>query len=146
MKKQQPTTVKRAHGKATGRGVTWPELCAMALEFPGVQQGTSYGTPGLSVRKKFLARLKEDGDTVAIRVDFFDRDVLLEMDPAAFFLTDHYRAYPAMLVRLAQVRAEMLRALLEQAWRRQAPKALLARHATMPAEPPSRKARPSRKK
>ena len=89
------------------------------MNLPGVEQGTSYGTPALHVRKKFLARLKEDGETVAMRVDLADRDVLLELDPAAFYVTDHYRAYPAMLVRLKQVRLDLLERLLEEAWRRQ---------------------------
>jgi len=42
-----------------------------------VSQGTSYRTPALFFRKKLLARFKEDGDTVAIGVDFLDRDILL---------------------------------------------------------------------
>jgi hypothetical protein len=78
------------------------------------------------VRKKFLARLKEDGDSVAIKVDFTDRDVLLEAEPKAFYLTDHYRPYPAVLMRLSQVRPAMAMELLEQAWRRAAPKSLSA--------------------
>ena len=104
------------------RGTTWSTLCKLATKLPGVVEGTSYGTPALHVRKKFLARLKEDGESVAIKIDFADRDVLLELDPAAFYLTDHYRPYPAMLVRLSLVRRDLLVPLLEQAWRLQAPK------------------------
>ena len=113
-------------GNPAKRGTTWSKLCKLALELPGVTEGTSYGTPALHVRKKFLARLKEDGESVAIKIDFTDRDVLLELDPAAFYLTDHYRPYPAMLVRLKQVRLDLLPRLLEQAWRLQAPKSLVA--------------------
>ena len=108
------------------RGTTWSTVCKLAMELPGVEKGTSYGTPALYVRKKFLARLKEDGETVALRVDLFERDVLLELDRAAFYVTDHYRPYPAMFVRLKQVRLDLLQDLLEQAWRRQAPKSLVA--------------------
>ena len=93
------------------------------MELPGVEKGTSYGTPALHVRKKFLARLKEDGETVALRVDLFERDVLLELDRVAFYVTDHYRPYPAMLVRLKQVRVDMLQEILEHAWRLQARRA-----------------------
>jgi hypothetical protein len=114
------------------RGTTWAALCKLAMKFPGVELGTSYGTPALHVGKKFLVRLKEDGETVAIRVDFDDRDVLLELDPAAFYLTDHYRAYPAMLVRLSQVQLDMLERLLEQGWRRQATKRLLSEYELKP--------------
>lgn len=108
----------------------------MAARLPGVEQASSYGTPSLHVRRKFLARLKEDGETIAIRVDFQDRDVLLQLDPAAFFLTDHYRDYPAMLVRLGQVRPRLLAELLEEAWRRQAPKGLVARLAASSEQVP----------
>jgi hypothetical protein len=116
----------RKRGSPAKRGTSWSTLCKLATKLPGVEQGTSYGTPALHVRKKFLARLKEDGESVAIKIDFSDRDVLLELDPAAFYLTDHYRPYPAMLVRLRQVRVDLLEQLLEQAWRLQAPKSLLA--------------------
>ncbi len=109
------------------RGTTWAKLCRLALKLPGVTEGTSYGTPALHVQKRFLARLKEDGESVAIKIDFPDREVLLELDPVAFYLTDHYRPWPAVLFRLKAVRQDMLPRLLEQAWRFQAPKSLVAR-------------------
>jgi hypothetical protein len=98
------------------------------MKLPGVELGTSYGTPALRVRKELLVRLKEDGQSFVIMVDFADRDVLLEMDPAAFYLTDHYRPYPTMLVRLNEVRVDMIERLIEEAWRRQAPKSLSKDH------------------
>jgi len=109
------------------RGMTWSGVCKLAMQLPGVETGTSYGTPSLHVRKKLLARLKEDGETIAIRVGFDDRDVLLQLDPEAFYLTDHYRNYSAMLVRLKHVKLGMLEKLFEQAWRLQAPKSLVAK-------------------
>ena len=133
-------------GKTARRGTTWSKLCKLALKLPGVTEGTSYGTPALHVRKKFLARLKEDGESVAIKIDFSDRDVLLELDPAAFYLTDHYRPYPAMLVRLRQVRRDLLEQLLEQAWRLQAPKSLLAEATRDKIAGTSTAPRPSRRR
>ncbi len=117
---------KRRSAIAAGRGVTWRQLCELALSLPGVVQGTSYGTPALHVRKMLLVRLKEDGHTAVVRVEPTDRDVLLQADPDAFLLTDHYVGYPFMLVRLAQVRKDLLSELLEQAWRKVAPKRLVA--------------------
>ena len=116
-----------SRSSADKRGISWGQVCKMAMRLPGVEQGTSYGTPALHVCKRFLARLKEDGETVAIKIDFADRDVLLELDPAAFYLTEHYRPYPAMLVRLKQVPVGLFEEVLERAWRRQAPKTLAAR-------------------
>jgi hypothetical protein len=112
------------------RGTSWASVCRMALRLPGVTEGTSYGTPALHVSRRFLARLKEDGETMAIRMDFADRDVLLELDPTVFYLTDHYRPYQAVLVRLKKAPPSVVRRVLEQAWSFQAPKALVARGAS----------------
>ncbi len=98
----------------------------IALALPGVEEGTCYGTPAFRVRGKFLARLKEDGETLVVKIGFDEREILLAADPGTFYLTDHYRNYPSILVRLAAVRPEALAAVLEQAWRRLAPKRLIA--------------------
>jgi hypothetical protein len=121
-------TAKRSASRSLRPGTTWSRLCADACRFAGVVEGTSYRTPALFFRKKLLARLKEDGQTPAVRVDFLDRDVLLQADPRAFFLTDHYRAYPWVLVRLRVVPHEVACKLLEDAWRRVAPPGVVATH------------------
>ena len=112
--------------RAPGRGTSWERFCQDALRLPGVEQGTSYGTPALHVRKKLLARLREDAETVAVRVDFLDRDMLLEADPSAFFLTDHYRAHPWILFQLDRVRHASALEVLERAWLQAAPRRLVA--------------------
>jgi hypothetical protein len=89
-----------------------------------VEEGSSYGTPAFRVRGKFFARMREDGESVVIRTDPVERDMLLQADPESFFITDHYRDYPLMLVRLACVRADVLRDLLQQSWHAVAPKRL----------------------
>lgn len=96
------------------------------MELPGVEQGTSYGTPALKVRGKLLARLREDGETLVIKVTDDVRDALISADPETFFITDHYAGYPYLLVHLASVRHDALRELIEQAWRRVAPKRVVA--------------------
>ncbi len=111
------------------RGITWKQFCAYAARLPGVVEGTSYGTPALRVGKRFLARLKEDGDSVALRIDLADREVLLAADPVAFYLTDHYRPYPAILMRLGKVVPDMAETVVEQAWKRAASRRLLSARA-----------------
>src|ERR1700704_345527 len=106
--------------------LTFDDVRQLALALPEVEEGASYGTPAFKVRGKFLSRLKEDGETLVVRIDMDERDVLMAANPETFYITDHYRGYPAMLVRLATVDAEELRELLEEAWRRVAPKRLVA--------------------
>ncbi len=98
----------------------------LALALPGVEEGTSYGTPAFRVASKLLARLREDGETLVLKTDFDARETLMGADPQTFFLTDHYRNYPMVLVRLAAIGREDLGGLLEEAWRQSASKRLLA--------------------
>jgi len=61
----------------------------LALTFPGVSEGYAYGGPSLHVGRKFLGRLKEDGEILVLKIDPTRRDALLKNAPDAFFLTDH---------------------------------------------------------
>jgi hypothetical protein len=97
----------------------------LALALPGVEEGLSYGTPGFRVRGKFLARLWEDGEVLVVKCGDDERDFRMKADPETFFITEHYRGYPTVLVRLARVREHDLQAVLEEAWRRQAPRRLV---------------------
>jgi hypothetical protein len=101
--------------------VTWEEVVALASELPEVALGTAYGTPALRVRGKFLGRLREDGETLAIRCDFDERPLLVEKH-AELFVTPHYEDYPMVLVALPQADPELVRELVEDAWAERAPK------------------------
>ncbi len=108
------------------RGVSWAQVQRMAHQLPGVHDGSSYGTPALFVRKKLLIRLRDEGDSLAVRCDPVSRDLLLRTDAAMYFLTDHYRNYPWILVQLADADAGALRDRIEDAWRLVAGKRLIA--------------------
>jgi hypothetical protein len=105
---------------------SWDDVCELGLALPGVEEETSYGTPALKVAGKLLVRLKEDGETLALRVSFEERLALVHEQPAVFFVTPHYENYPMVLVRLASVEREELRELILEAWLERAPKRLLA--------------------
>ena len=106
----------------------YEHVMAMSRHLPGVEESTSYGTAALKVKGKLFVRLKEDGVTLVLKTSFEDRTFLMDTDPAIFFITDHYRDYPYVLVRLAKVTRPQLRELLETAWRSVAPKALVAKY------------------
>lgn len=107
---------------------SWDTLRQLALELPGAEESTSYRTPAFKVKGKLFARLKEDGESVVVKVDFDERDTLLAADPKAFFITDHYLNHPMVQVRLSAIRKAQLRDLLESSWRRAAPKRLIAEY------------------
>ena len=68
------------------------------------------------IGKKFWFRLKEDGETIAIRISFDERDILMRAKPKTFYITDHYRDYPAVLVRLPKIREREMKDLLQRSW------------------------------
>lgn len=99
-------------------GSTYEYVCSIALALPGVELSTSYGTPAIKVKGKFMARLRSESEGgLAIRCDFVDRQMLMQAAPEAFYLTDHYRDYAMVLVNLDEVRRDALPDLVERAWR-----------------------------
>lgn len=97
-------------------GSTFKTVAAVGQSLAEVELGTSYGTPALKWRGKLMARLKEDAETLVVRVNRVNRDFLLQMEPDLFYLTDHYRDYPYVLVRLPRIGRKRLREVLEEAW------------------------------
>jgi hypothetical protein len=108
---------------------TWEDVVAIGSRFPGVETGTSYGTPARRVRGKGMCRLRTDPDALVVRViDLADKEALLRGKPDTFFTTPHYDGYPHVLVRLDGVDRKELAELLEDAWRMRAPKRLIAEY------------------
>jgi hypothetical protein len=106
----------------------WADVVAIGSRFPGIVEGTSYGRLALKVRDKFLCAMRTNPDALVIRViDVADKDALLLGDPDVFFTTPHYADYPAVLVRLDAISDEQLAELIEDAWRIQAAKRVVAK-------------------
>ena len=98
--------------------MTFDDVRKIALLWPEVEDGTSYGTPALKVRKKMLARLKEDGDSLVMPgVPQDERAMLVESRPHVFYFTDHYRDYPMVLIRLSHTSRTTVEPLLRRHWR-----------------------------
>ncbi|MEH2622951.1 hypothetical protein V1292_001006 [Bradyrhizobium sp. AZCC 1719] len=99
--------------------MTFDDVRKIALAWPQVDDGTSYGTPALKVRKKMLVRLKEDGDSLVMPgVPRDEREMLVESRrPKSFYFTDHYRDYPIVLIRLSKANRATVEPLLRRHWR-----------------------------
>ena len=106
--------------------MTFDDVRKITLAWPEVEDGTSYGTPALKVRRKLLARLKEDGDSLVMHgVPQDERDLLVEREPKVFYFTDHYRDYPIVLIRLSKARRSQVELLLGRHWRTLASRAAI---------------------
>jgi hypothetical protein len=108
------------------RGVDFDTVRKLGLVLPGVEEYTCYGTPALRVRKRLLARLREDGETLVVKIEDSRRELLMQVDPATYFLEPHYVGWSCVLVRLSRIKADALARLLEDAWSGLASKRQLA--------------------
>lgn len=65
-------------------------------------------------------------DVLAVRVADQDvKELVLESDPDKYFTEPHYNGFPAVLVRLPKIGVDDLTMLITEAWRCQAPRALV---------------------
>ena len=100
------------------------KLLAALEDLSDVVEGTSYGNPSFKVGKKFLCRIK-DADTLVVICPLEEKEMLMAAAPGIYFETDHYKGWPAVLVRISEIEPEELRHRLRKAWLTQAPKRLV---------------------
>lgn len=105
--------------------LTKAEMKKIVLSFPGAQEKESYGKAAFAIEKKFFTRLRAEDNSLVLFVDSMDeRDMLLEVDPKLFHITEHYRDYPTVLAHLEKLDAKTLRGFLERRWHKTASKTL----------------------
>jgi hypothetical protein len=137
--------------------MTFRTVREIGLRLPGAEESTMYGAPALKVGGKWFACIAShssaEANTLAVRVDFAQRDALVAEDPAIYYLKDHYVGYPVVLVRLARVHADAMRDLLTGAYRAVQAAGRSSRRRASPSSaagpgarrPPRRKTPPARK-
>jgi hypothetical protein len=101
---------------------TFEPVRTVGLALPEVEATTRYdGSPVLKVRGSFMAGLathrSAEPETLVVRVGLEEREWLMEEAPETYYLTDFYRTYPLVLVRLSRIDRDALRDLLSVSWR-----------------------------
>ena len=94
----------------------------VGLALPDVEATTRYdGSPVLKLGGCFMAGLAShrsaEPDSLAVRVGLEEREYLLEDAPETYYVTDYYRPYPIVLVRLSSIDRDALRDVLSVSWR-----------------------------
>ena len=106
-------------------------LRGLALALAETDEVVSHGIPAFRVAGKMFAYFRHDhhGDgmtVVCVKTSGRDEaEMLIEAEPDTFYLTDHYRNYPYVLVRLSLVHPGTVERLIERRWRATAPKKAL---------------------
>jgi hypothetical protein len=115
---------------------TQDDVRRIALSFPATTEGTdgfAFSVDGKAFVWAWQERIDPkrarvpSRDVIAVRVgNEFEKESMIEMDPAVFFTEAHYDGYPAILVRLGAIDLDLLEVALSDGWRCRASKRLLA--------------------
>jgi hypothetical protein len=92
----------------------------LAMKLPNVEEATLHGAPSWKLGGKLLTcpaiHKSVEPNSLLVKIDPVERTRLLSAEPGTYYLTDHYRNSPVVLVRLSKVDRRSLQALLKSAW------------------------------
>jgi hypothetical protein len=110
-------------------GVTVAEMRALALALPEAVEIETWGHPTFRVRKKMFASCASDDTpepTATFKATLQEQAELLAEDPDVYAIPGYVGHAGWVQVRLSAVTPDVLREHLIDAWRRTAPKRLIA--------------------
>ena len=93
--------------------LTRTEARKIALSVPGTREKLYFNKPSIFHGDDFVAVVHDKHPAVVLRVSSIEmRDMMLEAEPALFYITDHYKNWPGLLVRLEALDRAILKALI----------------------------------
>ena len=106
------------------------------LAIAGTDERLWFNQPSVFIHDRFLSKVHHKEDAVTLQVGSMEmRDMMLEAEPKLFYITDHYRKFPFVLIRLSALSAKVLKEILT------------GRAAQLAAMPPiKRRPKPAKKK
>jgi len=110
----------------------WTDVTAFALTLPGTAMGSYYGQPAPKVFGKAFLGFGREPSSFVLMLPMAEKEVLLEAAPEIFWQTDHYRGWPAVLVRFGQGERDWLERLVVRAWWDKAPAVQRKAHGSRP--------------
>jgi hypothetical protein len=99
------------------------QLC---LSLPEAEERETWGEPTFRVRGRIFAMGSIDGAFVSVKASLDDQSGLVEMDPKTFAPSAYTGRYGWVRVRLAGVGNGMAAQLVTNAWKRTAPRRVVA--------------------
>lgn len=83
------------------------------LAIPGTDERPWFHKPAIFIHDRFLAKAHDKEDAVVLQVGSMEmRDMMLEAEPKLFYITDHYRNFPFVLIRLSELTRPVLKEML----------------------------------
>lgn len=89
------------------------EARKIMLSIPGTDERLWFNQPSVFIHDRFLAKTHHKENAVTLQVGSMEmRDMMLEAEPELFYITDHYRKFPFVLVRLPALTKTVLKEML----------------------------------
>jgi hypothetical protein len=89
------------------------EARKIMLAVPGTDERLWFNQPSVFIHDRFLSKVHHKEDAVTLQVASMEmRDMMLEVEPKLFYITDHYRKFPFVLIRLSALTAKVLKEIL----------------------------------
>ena len=93
--------------------LTRSEAWKIILAVPGAENRLWFNQPSGFLHDRFLAKVHHKEEAVTLQVGSMEmRDMMLEAEPKLFYITDHYRNFPFVLIRLKTLTAKVLKEIL----------------------------------
>jgi hypothetical protein len=89
------------------------EARRIMLAIPGTDERLWFNRPSVFIHDRFLSKVHEKEEAAVLQVGSMEmRDMMLEAEPKLFYITDHYRKFPFVLIRLSALTPKVLKEIL----------------------------------
>jgi hypothetical protein len=106
--------------------VRFKDFRRLCLSLPESEERETWGEATFRVRDRIFAMGSPDGEFVLVKASLDDQSGLVEMDPKTFAPSAYTGRFGWVRVRLAGVGRQLAERLVTNAWKRTAPKRLVA--------------------
>jgi hypothetical protein len=100
--------------------VDFEAVRSLGATLPDVKDASSARGIALKIGRQLMAckaiHKSAEPDSLMVRISIKRRAELLKEDTKAYYLTAHYKPYPAILVRLPRISRTTLKELLAESW------------------------------
>jgi hypothetical protein len=102
------------------QAVDFEAVRSIGAALPDVKDASGSRGTALKHKGQLLAceatHKSAEPNTLMVRISLKRREALLAQNAEAYYLTEHYAPYPAILVRLSRIERASLKELLTESW------------------------------
>ena len=106
--------------------MTFQQFRRLCLSMPDAQELETWGEATFRYRDRIFAMGSDGGEFISIKASLDDQAGLVEMDPKTFAPAAYTGRYGWVRVRLAGIGKDLAQQLVTNAWKRTAPRRVVA--------------------